>query len=60
MSLSQLLLAVLLILLGVSWLGWVAVSATVLGVIALVTGVLLILEGTSVFVWRTPVVRTRD
>jgi uncharacterized membrane protein HdeD (DUF308 family) len=44
MSLSTLLLAVFLILLGITWLGWVAISTTFLGVWALVTGIVWLLE----------------
>lgn len=44
MSLSTLLLAVFLILFAISMLGWVAVSATVLGVVALVDGILFLVE----------------
>ena len=45
MSLSQLLLAVFLILFAISTLGWVAVSATVLGIVALIDGILFLVEG---------------
>jgi hypothetical protein len=44
MSLSGLLLAVWLILVGLSWAGIVAVSTVFLGFWALVTGILLLLE----------------
>lgn len=44
MSLGMLLLAVWLILQGVSGLGWLAVSAKFLAVWALVTGIVLIVE----------------
>lgn len=54
MSLANLLLAVLLILLGINWLGWVAVSATVLGILALVAGILFLLAGFSVFSYDLP------
>lgn len=53
MSLAQLALAVLLILLGISWLGWVVIGATFLGVWSLVTGILLLLEGVGA--WSQPV-----
>ena len=45
MSLSSLLLAAFLILTGLSLLGIVAVSNTVLGVLALVAGILFLVEG---------------
>lgn len=45
MSLSSLFLAAFLILTGISLLGWVAISATFLGVIALVAGILILVEG---------------
>lgn len=54
MSLSQLMLAVTLILIGVVWLGWVEVSGTVLGIFALITGVLIILEGLGTFNYALP------
>lgn len=44
MSLSTLLLAVFLILWGVSTLGWIPVSAFILGLLAFITGVLILLE----------------
>lgn len=45
MSLSTLFLALLLFLMAAGWLGWFAVSATFLGVVALVTAILLVIEG---------------
>lgn len=45
MSLANLLLALLLFLLGASWLGWFTVSGTFLGVVAILTAVLLVVEG---------------
>jgi uncharacterized membrane protein HdeD (DUF308 family) len=45
MSLTTLALAVFLILYGISALGWVAVSATVIGVVALVAGILILVDG---------------
>lgn len=44
MSLSTLLLAVFLILWGVSTLGWIAVSSFILGILAFAAGVLLLIE----------------
>lgn len=57
MRLSEIALTVLLFMLAVSWLGWVGVSATVLGVTALVTGILRLLEGVSVVTYTVPVRR---
>jgi hypothetical protein len=55
MSLSQLLLAVWLILIGITWVGWVAISATFLGVWALITGVVWLLEAyRPIQVYRRP------
>lgn len=55
MNLSSLLLAVFLILLGITWLGWVAISITFLGIWSLVTGILLLLEAYHpVVVYRRP------
>lgn len=45
MSLTTLALAVFLILFGINSLGWVAVSATVLGIVALVAGILILIDG---------------
>ena len=44
MSLSTILLAILLILWGVSLLGLIAVSGVILGILALATGLLLFFE----------------
>lgn len=44
MSLSTLLLAIFLILLGLSWLAILAVSAKLLGIIALVDGIAWLVE----------------
>lgn len=53
MSLQPFVLALFLILLGISWLGWVAISTTVLGVLALVAGILILVDGYHpVTVWR--------
>ena len=49
MSLSMLTLAVFVLLEGLMYLGWVAVSPVLLGILGLVAGILLILEGLSVF-----------
>lgn len=53
MSLGSLLLAVFLILVGISWLGWVTISLTFLGVWAFVTGIVLLLESYHpIEIWR--------
>lgn len=54
MPLSGLLLAITLTLWGVSLLGWVAVSAWLLGLLAFITGVLMLLDGLSVFSYSLP------
>lgn len=55
MSLTTLALAVFLILFGINALGWVAVSATALGIVALVAGVLILVDGYHpVTVFRRP------
>lgn len=55
MSLAQLLTAVWLILVGLTWLGWVAVSEKLLGGIALVAGILWFVEAYHpVTVYRRP------
>lgn len=60
MSLSQLGLGLLLILWAVSGLGWVSVPATLLLWLALITGILLLLEALGVLVWHTPVLIRRN
>lgn len=45
MSLSTIGLALLLFLMAANWLTWFAVSATLLGIVAIVTAVLLVVEG---------------
>jgi len=45
MGLSNLLLAAFLILFGLNALGLIAVSATVLGIVALIAGILFLVEG---------------
>ena len=44
MSLTTIALAAFLILFAISTLGWVAVSSTVLGVVALVAGILILVD----------------
>lgn len=44
MSLSTLLLGILLILLGIVWLGWVVISTKFIGIWALVTGIVILVE----------------
>lgn len=48
MSLATLFLALFLILFGVSALGWVAISATVLGIVALIAGVLQVIPAITI------------
>jgi hypothetical protein len=59
MSLSTLLLAIWLILVGLTWLTWVNISIKFLGGLALVTGIVFLLEGLSVFSYNLPA-RRRD
>lgn len=55
MNLSYLLLAVWLILVGITWLGWVAITVTFLGLWAFVTGIVFLVEGVHpVVVYRRP------
>lgn len=44
MNLSQLLLGIWLLLLGITWLGWVAISTQFLGGLAALTGLLVLFE----------------
>lgn len=55
MSLTTLALAAFLLLFAVSTLGWVVVSTTVLGVVALIAGILILIDSYHpVTVWRRP------
>lgn len=49
MSLSSLFLSAFLILFAIDLLGWVAVGSTFLGIVALITGILILLEGVGVW-----------
>lgn len=44
MSLSALFLALFLILFAISTFGWVAISGTILGIVALIAGILILVE----------------
>lgn len=56
MSLSQLALAILLILVGITWLGWVAISVQFLGGLAAITGLLWLVEGyRPIVIYKRPV-----
>lgn len=55
MSLGSLALAIWLVLVGITWLGWVAISTKFLGGWAALTGLLLFLEAYHpITVWRRP------
>ena len=55
MGLSTLFLAAFLILFGINALGWVAITATFLGAVALIAGILLLVEAAHpIQVWRRP------
>ena len=55
MSLSILLLAIILIAYGLNALAVIAVSATLLGVLAIIDGILFLVEAVHpVTVWRRP------
>lgn len=55
MSLSTLLTAIFFILLGITWMGWVALSTMFLGVFAFITGLVWLLEAYHpVTVWQRP------
>lgn len=55
MSLTTLALAAFLILFAISSLGWVAVSATFIGVVALIAGILILVDGYHpVTLWNRP------
>lgn len=45
MSLTHLLTALFFILLGITWIGWVAISIVFLGILSFVVGVLWLVEG---------------
>jgi hypothetical protein len=53
MSLSSLLLAVWLILVGITWLAWVVISTQLLGLLAFITGLVWLLESAHpITVWK--------
>lgn len=53
LSLSQLLLAIWLILIGLTWMTWVAIGQKFLGIWAFVTGIVWLIEGYHpVTVWQ--------
>lgn len=55
MSLSHVLTAIWFILVGITWLGWITISATFLGGFALVVGIVWLVEGyRPLTVWRRP------
>lgn len=45
MTLSSLLLAIFLILVGVTWLAWVTIDIKLLGLLAFITGLVFLVEG---------------
>lgn len=49
---SSLLLGVFLILVGVSWIGWVVIDVKILGLLAFVTGLLILIEGINPTIFR--------
>jgi uncharacterized membrane protein HdeD (DUF308 family) len=55
MALSTLFLAAFLILFGINALGWVAISATLLGAVALIAGILILVEAYHPITIRRPV-----
>lgn len=52
MSLTNLLLAAYFILVGLSLLGILAVSNTVLGIIALIVGIIILVDGFHPITWN--------
>lgn len=48
MSIGQLLLGVWLILVGIDWAGWASFDSKFLGIFAVVTGIVVLLEGAGV------------
>jgi DMSO reductase anchor subunit len=55
MSLSHLLAAVWFILVGITWLGWVAIGTRFLGIWALITGIVWLVEAWQpINVWHRP------
>lgn len=59
MSLSNLFLVLTLLTFGAIGLGWVNFDLDVVYWLAIITGVLMLLEGLSVWSWSTPGVRRR-
>ncbi len=59
MGLSGIGLVILLFALAFSWLGWIVVSPIFLGIVALITAILMVLEGFAVVTYRVgPAPRT--
>lgn len=54
MSISSLLLAVWLILVGVTWLTWVNIDIKFLGLLGFITGILILVEGVHPITVRKP------
>lgn len=53
MSLATLLTAVWFILVGITWLAWIAVDAKVLGLLAFILGLVWLIEGIHpITIWR--------
>lgn len=51
MSISNVLIALWFILVGVAWLGWITIDNKFLGLLAFVIGILIIVEGVRPL-WR--------
>lgn len=45
---ALLLLALWLILVGINWAGWLAISVVILGILAIITGIVLLVENRTV------------
>lgn len=52
MSLSNLLLSIFLILLGVTWLAWIVIDTKILGLLAFVTGLAILFESAYPIVYK--------
>ena len=48
MNISNLLLGLWLILVGVTWLGWVAIDVKLLGLLGFITGLVIIILGSGI------------
>lgn len=57
MSLAQLSLAIFLILFAINAFGWAVITPVILGLFAIIAGMLILLDGSGFVTYRLPVSR---